>query len=245
MSLAGSAFAADMPLKAPPLAPPAPSYSWTGCYINGGGGYGLWKQRHFDETDPGFARLTATVDTGGSGWLGTVGGGCDYQLGAIAGGNVVIGALADYNFMDIKGDYMVPVNTLTGTEKESRSWAVGGRIGYAVMPGVLGYVNAGWTQAKFDSFGLVAGAAGVPTPFSTAAQTYNGWFLGGGTEIALGFLPRGFFLRSEYRYSSYGAKDVPYLPQTGPLATLTASHSDKQVQTITTSLVWKFNFFGH
>jgi outer membrane immunogenic protein len=35
---AGSAYAADMPLKAPPAAPPAPT--WTGWYIgiNGGGG---------------------------------------------------------------------------------------------------------------------------------------------------------------------------------------------------------------
>jgi outer membrane immunogenic protein len=35
---AGSAYAADMPLKAPPAAAPAPT--WTGWYIgiNGGGG---------------------------------------------------------------------------------------------------------------------------------------------------------------------------------------------------------------
>src|SRR5580693_8700497 len=37
---AGNAYAADMPLKAPPAAPPAPT--WTGWYIgvNGGGGWG-------------------------------------------------------------------------------------------------------------------------------------------------------------------------------------------------------------
>ncbi len=41
----GSAMAADMPVKAPMLmkAPP-PAYSWTGCYIGGGGGYGMWNQ---------------------------------------------------------------------------------------------------------------------------------------------------------------------------------------------------------
>ena len=40
---AGSAYAADMPLKAPPAAPPAPT--WTGWYIgiNGGGGWGSVK----------------------------------------------------------------------------------------------------------------------------------------------------------------------------------------------------------
>jgi outer membrane immunogenic protein len=41
----GSAFAADMPVKAPYYkAPPPPAYSWTGCYIDGGGGYGMYNQ---------------------------------------------------------------------------------------------------------------------------------------------------------------------------------------------------------
>ncbi len=33
-ALAGAASAADMPLKAPLVAPP-PAFSWTGCYIGG------------------------------------------------------------------------------------------------------------------------------------------------------------------------------------------------------------------
>jgi outer membrane immunogenic protein len=46
----GSALAADLSrpaptYKAPP--PPPPAVSWTGCYIDGGVGYGLWKQDHF------------------------------------------------------------------------------------------------------------------------------------------------------------------------------------------------------
>src|SRR5690348_9975881 len=41
----GSAFAADLPMKAPaPYAAPAPAFSWTGCYIGAGGGYGMWNQ---------------------------------------------------------------------------------------------------------------------------------------------------------------------------------------------------------
>jgi outer membrane immunogenic protein len=239
----GSAFAADMPVKAPYLkAPPPPAYTWTGCYVDGGGGYGLWKQTHHDETDPGFIALTSDVDSGGSGWYGTVGAGCDYQVGAIAGGNVILGVLADYNFMDLTGNYQVPVNGLIGNEKENSAWAVGGRIGFAFTPGVMGYMNGGFTEAHFDGFNLFTDA-GAPTIFSTAAQTYDGYFLGGGTEMSLApFLPQGFFIRSEYRYSSYDAKDVPYLPLA---LTGTASHSEKQVQTATTALVWKFNWLGH
>jgi outer membrane immunogenic protein len=238
----GSAFAADMPVKAPYIkAPPPPVYSWTGCYLDAGGGYGMWRQNHHDfDTITGVA-LTDDVSTAGSGWYGTVGGGCDYQLGSIMGGNLVIGAFADYDFMDLTGTYIVPVNTLTGTEKESDAWAAGGRIGFAFTPTLMGYINAGWTEARFNGFGLNAGA--FPTIFSMPGQTYNGWFTGGGSEMSLApFLPQGFFLRSEYRYASYSAEDVPYLPLP---ATFTASHESKQVQTITTALVWKFNWMGH
>src|SRR5215471_1509976 len=39
---AGSASAADLPIMAPPPAP-APVYNWTGFYLFGGFGYGLWQ----------------------------------------------------------------------------------------------------------------------------------------------------------------------------------------------------------
>src|SRR5260370_3009945 len=52
--MAGSAMAADMPVKAPIMrAPPPPVFSWTGCYIGGGGGYCLWTQETFHQTDSG------------------------------------------------------------------------------------------------------------------------------------------------------------------------------------------------
>ena len=36
------ALAADMPVRAPVYQPPAPVYNWTGFWISGGGGGGLW-----------------------------------------------------------------------------------------------------------------------------------------------------------------------------------------------------------
>ena len=39
----GTASAADLPMPAPAYkAPPPPVYNWTGCYVGGGGGYGMW-----------------------------------------------------------------------------------------------------------------------------------------------------------------------------------------------------------
>jgi outer membrane immunogenic protein len=243
--LSGSAMAADLP-PAPPVykapAVVAPTYTWTGCYVEGGGGYGLFNQDHYAETDPGFVQTTAKTNTGGRGWYGTAGGGCDYQVGQVWGGSVILGVLADYNFMGLQSNnFQEPTSGLIGNEKETSSWGAGARIGYAFTPGTMGYMNAGYTQAHFNSFGLTTnGFPAVATIFSFPSQTYNGWFLGGGTETSLTpFLPQGFFLRSEYRYSSYQAKDVPILPLT---ITSTADHMQKYVQTIGTSLVYKFNW---
>src|SRR4051794_5308705 len=97
-AVATSAIAADMPVKAPAPAP-APVYNWTGCYIKGGGGYGMWNQ---DST--GFDRSIQTgteIRTGGRGWFGTVGAGCDLQVGE----RWVFGVFGDYDFSSIKGGF--------------------------------------------------------------------------------------------------------------------------------------------
>jgi hypothetical protein len=96
----GSAVAADLPMKAAPVAPVA---SFTGCYLNAGGGYGMWNQDQVTETFPGLVATTvATTTDGGRGWLGRFGGGCDYQLSG-AFSNWVVGAFGDYDVMNLKG----------------------------------------------------------------------------------------------------------------------------------------------
>ena len=88
----GSASAADMAVKARPAPlPPPPVANWTGCYIAGSVGYGLFD----NEGDAGRFRdpitgvvsvISAPIDHGGRGWLAGGGGGCDYQFGFGGGG---------------------------------------------------------------------------------------------------------------------------------------------------------------
>lgn len=240
VAIASSAFAADMPRKAPPpvAAPPvaAPVYNWSGCYVAGGGGYGMWNQdtTHLENGVP----LTSEVTSGGRGWFGTVGGGCDLQVGQ----RWVIGAFADYDFADIKGDLIDPVN-LVGREKERSAWAAGGRIGFVVTPAVLAYVNGGYTQARFSAVNLFEPAlTPIPTNLTVPAQTYSGWFIGTGYEYNLGWIP-GLFWRTEYRYAQYDRDNVGVVTSTGA-PTTSSIDTQKSVQTIRSELVWRFNWGG-
>jgi outer membrane immunogenic protein len=250
--IGSSAFGADLTrpvYKAPPPAPPPPP-SWTGCYVDGGAGYGLWNIDHF--SDPGLSGepQTATTTSGGRGWLGTVGGGCDYQFSPATGwGNWVVGAFADYEFMDLHRNLLLSCGCGAGDEKESSAWGVGARIGLLVTPNVFTYWNGGYTESRFDGINFSNTATGAAVATS-GAHTYHGWFLGGGTEISLsGFfglpLPPGLFLRSEYRYSSFNSANLPITVVPGSGLTNGFENMKPFVQTITTALVYRFNWNGH
>jgi opacity protein-like surface antigen len=84
--MAGSAFAADMPLKAPP---PVLAYDWSGFYIGGviGGGWS-----HVDSSDPGLGLIGTLINvpviqtTTGSAFIGGIEGGDRYQFGKLVVG---------------------------------------------------------------------------------------------------------------------------------------------------------------
>src|ERR1700737_93047 len=127
---ASSAMAADMAAKAPlRAAPVAYAPSWTGCYVGGGGGYGLGNQEKPPFIDgPPRTQLTQTTTEGGRGYFGTVQGGCDYQFPAM-GTSFVVGVFGDYDFSSLKAN-VSPVFSLIGQEKMSSAWSVGGRVGW-------------------------------------------------------------------------------------------------------------------
>lgn len=253
-AMTGSAFAADMAprtyAKAPLVA--APVASWTGCWISGGGGYGLYRVDHDERVGPNVLNvLNATA--GGDGWLGTVGAGCDYQVG----GRWVLGAFADGTWSDIKGDQMVRISGMgdatIGRLTNDWSWAVGGRIGYLVTPSVLSYFNAGYTQAHFKQVDYYVNFAPVdPTGGSIPAQKFDGFFVGTGIEYALDGLP-GLFLKGEGRAAYYSRKDaIPFCSAAGTVCAAAgagafAGDVDSRrpiVYTTKLELVYRFNWGG-
>lgn len=239
--LAASAADMRMPLKAPL---PPPVVSWTGCYIDGGWGYGMSNLDQSDNvlTAPGFVPASGTYTIGGRGWLGRIGAGCDYQFPS---SRWVVGVFGDYDFMNIHGNFDPGDFASAGNYKETGAWYAGGRIGYLVTPSLLTYTSGGWTETRFGqgNFGpLVPGGSSVSIP----AHTYHGWFLGGGTEYALNFdwLPiHGLFWRNEYRFAEYQTANLPITFATG-VPTGNGENIRPFVQTITSSLVWRFNWTG-
>jgi len=228
----------------------SPAARWTGCYIDGAVGYGFWKQDHYTETYPPPVLLTTSTNNGGDGWLGTLGAGCDYQVTA----RFVVGAFGDYDFMSLNGSsefivpgtFALPDPTFSGNQRESGAWGAGARVGFLVTTSLLAYVNGGYTQARFDQVGFGDLAAPfTPNIYSMPAHTFQGWFIGGGTEYALdsdwvGIA--GLSWRTEYRFSSYGAADLPVSVTTSGIPTGLAENVQHTVQTVTTGLVWRFNF---
>jgi outer membrane immunogenic protein len=248
----GSAYAADLPrpyTKAPPPAPVAVA-SWTGCYVGGGWGYGLWNQENQGFTDPTLVggvgprvAFTETATSGGRGWFGTVQGGCDYQFG-LGGWNMVIGAFADGDWGSQKGTLNLPVSNLFGDETLSSSWAAGGRIGVVVFPSLLTYFSAGYTEARFDRVNFHANLVAPPVNvLFFNSHTYHGYFLGAGDEYALNFLPC-LFWKTEYRVSVFDRSDnIVRFTGTG-LPTGAVNVSKKWDQTIRSELVYRFNWGG-
>jgi len=258
-AFAGSASAADMAVKARPAPPPPPPVAnWTGCYIAGSVGYGLFDNEtsgaRFKNPYTGAVFIDgAPIDYGGRGWLAGGGGGCDYQFGFGGGGGFfgtgqfVIGFLGDYYWSNMKGNRasLVFGDQWSAQEKVDSQWAVGGRIGWLVNPQTLTFFSGGYTEATLTGtgnfFSPIPGFGFTDT--SLPGHTVKGWFLGSGIEYQSGWFP-GLTWKTEYRFSEYDRVDR--FERTFPTG-LSTNHftSDKLfTQTVMTSLVWRFNWGG-
>ena len=241
-ALTGSAFAADLSprtyTKAPP---PVAAPSWTGFYIFGGVGGGVWDADSHTQTVPGGIPLSIDQRVGGDGWFGTVGLGYDWQFA----GNWVAGVFADGQFGSLRGTVQDQFLAVTGRIKMEDAWAAGVRLGYLVAPNVYSYVNAGYSGSHWAGSTLID-LAGNPTGFHTNSFNTNGWFVGGGVENNLnifGISAPGWFMKTEYRAAYYNRKTIGEFDATNFLQNDAVSFRP-WVQTISTSLVYRFNWTG-
>jgi outer membrane immunogenic protein len=241
-ALSGPALAADLSPRTytkAPVMPVAPS--WTGFYIFGGAGGGVWDaDNHSLSTATGLP-LAMTQKSGGDGWFGTVGAGYDWQFNH----SWVFGILADGQFGSLRGNLLDAANALQGSEKLRTSYAAGARLGYLVAPNVLSYVNAGYAGAEWSSASLYSSITGAPSALSTKSFHQDGVFVGGGVENNLdifGISAPGWFMKTEYRAAYYERTNLQETIAGVPAAT-TLTFKPLE-QTVSTSLVYRFNWTG-
>jgi outer membrane immunogenic protein len=243
----GSAFAADLGARPYTKAPaPAPIYNWTGFYLFGGFGYGLWEADTYTVNPiTGVCVLCVEQRQGGRGYFGTVGGGYDWQFG----GPWVAGIFADGQFGSIRGSIQDQTPFSVGQEKLKTSWAAGVRVGYLVAPNVLSYINGGYSGSNWSGTTLVSSFNGAPigTGWHSNGFDRSGWFLGGGVENSLnifGVAAPGWFMKTEYRVAEYDRIQIGQLSDVTGLPVGNNIAFKPIVQTVSTSLVYRFNWGG-
>ena len=247
------AYAADLPIKAPPVV--APAYNWTGFYVgaNIGGGWGT-RDVDFTSNDPlSLIVLTFFSASGGSaptslkssGVLGGLQLGYNWQFNR----SWLLGLETDFDWSGIQGSTS---NSFVGgvggghvnNEDEHIKWfgTVRARLGYLPTDNFLAYVTGGFAYGKVEHSGSYA-FTGVPVTGLVGGFSFNcnvgatclagslsevatGWTLGGGLEYALW---QKWTVKAEYLYVSLDGKSVTetaliFVPGTSP-SSLNANYS--------------------
>jgi outer membrane immunogenic protein len=244
-AVAGSAFfgsvvtgyAADLPVKAPPLMV-APAFSWTGPYIGahiGGGQSRTGGDNSFDPLFPGFIVLppTAAIPTVFPGQLSGIGGGGN-KSGIIGGGQIgynwqvkqfVFGAEADIDATGLRGSTAsasrsfgppVLLGTVTQTvdiNYGAIDWMASfrARFGFAADRALF-YATGGAALAQFGgSTTTVTNGAGISTPAGTFTAANGGSSTRWGWTIGGGIewaFHKNWSLAGEYRHTDFGSRSV-------------------------------------
>lgn len=203
---AGSAIAADMPVKAAPV----PSYNWTGWYGGLNAGYG-WNDATTTTVDDGsFASITVLNNTFGPGVprtqtldpAGFVGGGQvghNWQFGR----HWVAGFEADIQYSAVRGDASTAlVNGGVDYGIDSRQdleWfgTVRGRLGVLITERLLAYGTGGFAYGETKASATINNISILNHIFltlncransvclaGTDSRVSTGWTAGGGLEYA-------------------------------------------------------------
>lgn len=131
---------------------------------------------------------------GATGFL--YGGAATYDLGA---GKLRYGIEAEATGSTAYGCYKPTGGSTRSCTTADRDLYVGGRVGVVLSPSLMAYGKAGYTN--FRSTTGIDDFATPGSPDTLIKGNDDGWRVGAGLEYSAGK----FLIRSEYRYSDYGA----------------------------------------
>jgi outer membrane immunogenic protein len=248
----GTAFAADMPMKAPP--PPVPVWNWTGFYIGGNVG-GIWNDTRDDVFPtgcflspgpvngcgglaPGLSGVplnplrSDSVRLNGSGFTGGGQVGYNWQAGRFLGG---IEADINYSGINDRSSINRPVALpLVGnyihSETDKLLWfgTLRGRAGFTVAPSFLVYATGGLAFGEVKSASATAFTSTPDTYAGTLDETRAGWTVGGGGEWM--FAPN-WSVKAEYLFVDLGRSSYTQLCTAPGICTAPPQPSPASYQT--------------
>lgn len=273
LNMAGSALAADMPVKARP-APAAVEYSWTSCYVGANAG---WKQGRFRESVdtpagtaviPGLGTTPFVADHLDLGSLtrdsGVIGGqiGCRWESPE----HWVFGVEGDGDWSNLHGrvtartagtgnSVFVPGDFFDNRARWQAS--LRGVVGHS-WDRTLVYATGGiaFTGVRMDGDFIATTVAGIPFPASTGSdsRTLFGLTVGAGAAYAL---TNNWEIGAEYRYTAYRSDDFAlgsvaavcgFVPgaavNVACVNTNATGHKDLRTQEVLVKLNYRFDWVG-
>jgi outer membrane immunogenic protein len=239
----GPALAADMPRKAPIMAP-APIFSWAGCYIGGHGG-GAWSHQDVNVNPSGFANQAPSPFTlTSSGWIAGGQVGCNAQFGTM-----VIGGEGDWSSTHLDSSATGPNLFSNGTPVGSGGISVTSntqwlasvrlRVGITVVPNVLAYATVGpaWQHTNYNVVDALAG--GCPNCGSATFSNNNvGIAVGGGLEWAP--WSNGILLRGEFLYYDLASATLNLTSSSGSPTSYSFAQGDLRIAVARAGLSFKY-----
>ncbi|MBN8964638.1 MAG: porin family protein [Rhizobiales bacterium] len=245
LSTAGTAWAADMPVKAHSVSAVPPVTNWTGLYVGGHVGYGWGDEKNVATT--GNTNFVAGHVFDPTDVNGIIGGG---QFGAnFQAGSWVFGLEGEYSASGIDGrraelTELNPQPNLprTSTSHPEVDWLadVTGRVGYS-WGNWLVYAKGGgaWTHTKGSS--VVSNAVNAALATTVGSENRSGWLVGGGVEWVLS---QNWSAKIEYNYMDFGTKGISRTNITpGPnLGNVNLRDSSLTLNTIKFGVNYRFNW---
>jgi outer membrane immunogenic protein len=225
--LGGSALAADMPVKAPPL-PGCPGCNWNGFYVGVNVGGSIGHDRGLDAISmsapgtlggiaPGVLNpISSTVySQSPTGWLAGGQVGANWQMG-----HLVLGAEGDWDWTRqrsnlqinnfIASSVVVAPAAYGYTDQEKINWLATARARVGWASGyTMAYLTGGAAFADIDSnYAFQAAGSGTFASAPGAANfstTRVGWAIGSGVETSLGWMGANHWsAKLEYLYVDLG-----------------------------------------